>query len=170
MATRHSPEHGHQASHTSHKQVFRRITFSVTGETQDPSTYDSSKSSTDPALAPPLPDDNNERTSPEGSVGDTEDRENDSRQLPDVALTGKSHSVCEQLHHAAPRWLPTRTASPTGLEGRGQGLSRKMSLSSYSTISAVDLREPCGDPPSLTHIGGCRTTSCTTLPRREAHL
>uniref|UniRef100_A0A8D1H0A6 Uncharacterized protein n=1 Tax=Sus scrofa TaxID=9823 RepID=A0A8D1H0A6_PIG len=71
---------------------FRRVTFSVVSQPQDPhqgslqSCYDSgleesetpsSKSSSGPRLgALPLPEDNYERTTPDGSVGEAEHMEN----------------------------------------------------------------------------------------------
>ncbi|GAA6079918.1 protocadherin-7-like, partial [Tachysurus ichikawai] len=71
---------------------FRRVTFSVVSQPQDPhqgslqSCYDSgldesetpsSKSSTGPRLgALPLPEDAYERTTPDGSVGEAEHMEN----------------------------------------------------------------------------------------------
>uniref|UniRef100_A0A8I5UV61 Uncharacterized protein n=1 Tax=Pongo abelii TaxID=9601 RepID=A0A8I5UV61_PONAB len=77
---------------SSYLKPFRRVTFSVVSQPQDPhqgslqSCYDSgleesetpsSKSSSGPRLgALPLPEDNYERTTPDGSVGEAEHMEN----------------------------------------------------------------------------------------------
>ncbi|XP_025057581.1 protocadherin-7 isoform X1 [Alligator sinensis] len=108
----HCSEYSCQASGKYSKQPFRRVTFSVVSQPQDPhqgslqSCYDSgleesetpsSKSSSGPRLgALPLPEDNYERTTPDGSVGEAEHMENDSRPLPDVALTGKCTRECDE--------------------------------------------------------------------------
>ncbi|XP_053314327.1 protocadherin-7 isoform X1 [Spea bombifrons] len=108
------------------KQPFRRVTFSVVSQPQDPhqgslqSCYDSgleesetpsSKSSSGPRLgALPLPEDNYERTTPDGSVGEAEHMENDSRPLPDVALTGKCTRECDEYGHSDSCWMPVRTS------------------------------------------------------------
>ncbi|KAI1887920.1 hypothetical protein AGOR_G00195450 [Albula goreensis] len=111
----------------------------------------------------------------ERSVGDTEQSKNGNRPLPDVTLTGKSSSICEQLHHAAPCWMD-RIAPPGGLEGWGQrhahrsSAGRKVSGRSYDALSCVGMSEPCGPTPSLYGMGGYRTTSCHTLTRRDVHL
>ncbi|XP_025057585.1 protocadherin-7 isoform X5 [Alligator sinensis] len=88
----HCSEYSCQASGKYSKQPFRRVTFSVVSQPQDPhqgslqSCYDSgleesetpsSKSSSGPRLgALPLPEDNYERTTPDGSVGEAEHMEN----------------------------------------------------------------------------------------------
>ncbi|XP_058048696.1 protocadherin-7 isoform X5 [Ahaetulla prasina] len=88
----HCSEYSCQASSKYSKQPFRRVTFSVVSQPQDPhqgslqSCYDSgleesetpsSKSSSGPRLgALPLPEDNYERTTPDGSVGEAEHMEN----------------------------------------------------------------------------------------------
>ncbi|XP_030047126.1 protocadherin-7 isoform X3 [Microcaecilia unicolor] len=100
------------------RHPFRRVTFSVVSQPQDPhqgslqSCYDSgleesetpsSKSSSGPRLgALPLPEDNYERTTPDGSV--------DSRPLPDVALTGKCTRECDEYGHSDSCWMPVRTS------------------------------------------------------------
>ncbi|XP_006142904.1 protocadherin-7, partial [Tupaia chinensis] len=127
------------------KQPFRRVTFSVVSQPQDPhqgslqSCYDSgleesetpsSKSSSGPRLgALPLPEDNYERTTPDGSVGEAEHMENDSRPLPDVALTGKCTRECDEYGHSDSCWMPVRT-SP----------ERKKSQPKLSTFMPVDER------------------------------
>ncbi|KAM4854177.1 protocadherin-7 isoform 1-T1 [Thomomys bottae] len=124
---------------------FRRVTFSVVSQPQDPhqgslqSCYDSgleesetpsSKSSSGPRLgALPLPEDNYERTTPDGSVGEAEHMENDSRPLPDVALTGKCTRECDEYGHSDSCWMPVRT-SP----------ERKKSQPKLSTFMPVDER------------------------------
>ncbi|XP_051784212.1 protocadherin-7b isoform X5 [Erpetoichthys calabaricus] len=81
----HCSEYSCQTNNKYNKQPFRRVTFSVVSQPQDPhqgslqSCYDSgleesetpsSKSSSGPRLgALPLPEDNYERTTPDGSVG-----------------------------------------------------------------------------------------------------
>ncbi|XP_025057584.1 protocadherin-7 isoform X4 [Alligator sinensis] len=93
----HCSEYSCQASGKYSKQPFRRVTFSVVSQPQDPhqgslqSCYDSgleesetpsSKSSSGPRLgALPLPEDNYERTTPDGSVGEAEHMENGSSHL-----------------------------------------------------------------------------------------
>ncbi|XP_051030062.1 protocadherin-7 isoform X8 [Phodopus roborovskii] len=88
----HCSEYSCQTSNKYSKQPFRRVTFSVVSQPQDPhqgslqSCYDSgleesetpsSKSSSGPRLgALPLPEDNYERTTPDGSVGEAEHMEN----------------------------------------------------------------------------------------------
>ncbi|XP_069712294.1 protocadherin-7 isoform X1 [Phaenicophaeus curvirostris] len=135
----HCSEYSCQASGKYSKQPFRRVTFSVVSQPQDPhqgslqSCYDSgleesetpsSKSSSGPRLgALPLPEDNYERTTPDGSVGEAEHMENgltsykqfqtsgrDSRPLPDVALTGKCTRECDEYGHSDSCWMPVRTS------------------------------------------------------------
>ncbi|KAJ8397721.1 hypothetical protein AAFF_G00434100 [Aldrovandia affinis] len=88
----HCSEYSCQNTIKYNKQPFRRVTFSVVSQPQDPhqgslqSCYDSgleesetpsSKSSSGPRLgALPLPEDNYERTTPDGSVGEGEHMEN----------------------------------------------------------------------------------------------
>ncbi|XP_061108356.1 protocadherin-7b isoform X2 [Conger conger] len=88
----HCSEYSCQTTNKFNKQPFRRVTFSVVSQPQDPhqgslqSCYDSgleesetpsSKSSSGPRLgALPLPEDNYERTTPDGSVGEGEHMEN----------------------------------------------------------------------------------------------
>ncbi|XP_026555654.1 protocadherin-7 [Pseudonaja textilis] len=116
----------HPSKYPSEQLPFRRVTFSVVSQPQDPhqgslqSCYDSgleesetpsSKSSSGPRLgALPLPEDNYERTTPDGSVGEAEHMENDSRPLPDVALTGKCTRECDEYGHSDSCWMPVRTS------------------------------------------------------------
>nr|XP_019955860.1 PREDICTED: protocadherin-18-like [Paralichthys olivaceus] len=100
------------------KGTLRRVTFSVVSQPQDGGCYDSgledsetpsSKSSSGPRLgALPLPEEGYERTTPEGSVGEEEHLENDARQLPDVALTGKCTRECDEFGHSDTCWMPVR--------------------------------------------------------------
>ncbi|KAM7157817.1 protocadherin-7 isoform 1-T1 [Molossus nigricans] len=141
----HCSEYSCQTNNKYSKQPFRRVTFSVVSQPQDPhqgslqSCYDSgleesetpsSKSSSGPRLgALPLPEDNYERTTPDGSVGEAEHMENDSRPLPDVALTGKCTRECDEYGHSDSCWMPVRT-SP----------ERKRSQPKLSTFMPVDER------------------------------
>ncbi|XP_060221280.1 protocadherin-7 isoform X1 [Meriones unguiculatus] len=141
----HCSEYSCQTNNKYSKQPFRRVTFSVVSQPQDPhqgslqSCYDSgleesetpsSKSSSGPRLgALPLPEDNYERTTPDGSVGEAEHMENDSRPLPDVALTGKCTRECDEYGHSDSCWMPVRT-SP----------ERKKSQPKLSTFMPVDER------------------------------
>ncbi|XP_040342106.1 protocadherin-7 isoform X2 [Herpailurus yagouaroundi] len=141
----HCSEYSCQTNNKYSKQPFRRVTFSVVSQPQDPhqgslqSCYDSgleesetpsSKSSSGPRLgALPLPEDSYERTTPDGSVGEAEHMENDSRPLPDVALTGKCTRECDEYGHSDSCWMPVRT-SP----------ERKKSQPKLSTFMPVDER------------------------------
>ncbi|XP_044801952.1 protocadherin-7 isoform X5 [Bubalus bubalis] len=94
---------------------FRRVTFSVVSQPQDPhqgslqSCYDSgleesetpsSKSSSGPRLgALPLPEDNYERTTPDGSVGEAEHMENGAAPFQGTAGTKTMGSILEGTAH-----------------------------------------------------------------------
>ncbi|KAL4630185.1 protocadherin-7 isoform X1 [Arapaima gigas] len=126
LGSDHCSEYSCQTTSKYNKQPFRRVTFSVVSQPQDPhqgslqSCYDSgleesetpsSKSSSGPRLgALPLPEDNYERTTPDGSVGEAEHMENDSRPLPDVAMTGKCTRECDEYGHSDSCWMPVRTS------------------------------------------------------------
>ncbi|XP_054634624.1 protocadherin-7 [Dunckerocampus dactyliophorus] len=112
-------EYGCQTGNKYNKQgTLRRVTFSVVSQAQDAGCYDSgledsetpsSKSSSGPRLGVlPLPEEGYERTTPEGSVGEEEHVENDARQLPDVALTGKCTRECDEFGHSDTCWMPVR--------------------------------------------------------------
>ncbi|KAM9792977.1 protocadherin-7 [Neosynchiropus ocellatus] len=112
-------EYGCQTGNKYNKQgTLRRVTFSVVSQPQDVGCYDSgledsetpsSKSSSGPRLgALSLPEEGYERTTPEGSVGEEEHVENDARQLPDVALTGKCTRDCDEFGHSDTCWMPIR--------------------------------------------------------------
>lgn len=114
-------EYGCQTGNKYSKQgTLRRVTFSVVSQAQDGGCYDSgledsetpsSKSSSGPRLgALPLPEEGYERTTPEGSVGEEEHVENDARQLPDVALTGKCTRECDEFGHSDTCWMPVRSS------------------------------------------------------------
>ncbi|XP_069487939.1 protocadherin-7 isoform X5 [Ambystoma mexicanum] len=128
----HCSEYSCQTNNKYSKQPFRRVTFSVVSQPQDPhqgslqSCYDSgleesetpsSKSSSGPRLgALPLPEDNYERTTPDGSVDTdfypdrTEPSTQDARPLPDVALTGKCTRDCGEYGHSDSCWMPVHTS------------------------------------------------------------
>ncbi|XP_063042701.1 protocadherin-7b isoform X2 [Engraulis encrasicolus] len=124
LGSDHCSEYSTQTINKYNKQPFRRVTFSVVSQPQDPhnhqgslqSCYDSgldesetpsSKSSSGPPGGPrlgalPLPEDSYERTTPDGSV--------DSRPLPDVAMTGKCTRECDEYGHSDACWMPVRTS------------------------------------------------------------
>ncbi|XP_053108984.1 protocadherin-7 isoform X4 [Hemicordylus capensis] len=189
---------------------FRRVTFSVVSQPQDPhqgslqSCYDSgleesetpsSKSSSGPRLgALPLPEDNYERTTPDGSV--------DSRPLPDVALTGKCTRECDEYGHSDSCWMPVRTSPerkqknqpklstfmPVDERGsqeklangeaslmgdRNRNLLNKKLTSSYETFSAASFSKSEEANPEdipLTQTGEYKPSPVNTLTRREVYL
>ncbi|XP_019132351.1 protocadherin-7b isoform X1 [Larimichthys crocea] len=127
LGSDHCSDYSSQTINKYNKQPFRRVTFSVVSQPQDPhqqgslqSCYDSgldesetpsSKSSSGPRLgALPLPEDSYERTTPDGSVGEAEHMENDARPLPDVAMTGKCTRECDEYGHSDSCWMPVRTS------------------------------------------------------------
>ncbi|XP_033015792.1 protocadherin-7 isoform X2 [Lacerta agilis] len=206
----HCSEYSCQASSKYSKQPFRRVTFSVVSQPQDPhqgslqSCYDSgleesetpsSKSSSGPRLgALPLPEDNYERTTPDGSV--------DSRPLPDVALTGKCTRECDEYGHSDSCWMPVRTSPerkqksqpklstfmPVDERGsqeklangeaslmgdRNRNLLNKKLTSSYETFSAASFSKSEEANPEdipLTHTGEYKPSPVNTLTRREVYL
>ncbi|XP_058694405.1 protocadherin-7 isoform X4 [Poecile atricapillus] len=206
----HCSEYSCQASSKYSKQPFRRVTFSVVSQPQDPhqgslqSCYDSgleesetpsSKSSSGPRLgALPLPEDNYERTTPDGSV--------DSRPLPDVALTGKCTRECDEYGHSDSCWMPVRTSPerkqksqpklstfmPVDERGsqeklangeaslmgdRNRNLLNKKLTSSYETFSAASFsKNEEGNPEDipLTQTGEYKPSPVNTLTRREVYL
>ncbi|XP_059577605.1 protocadherin-7 isoform X2 [Alligator mississippiensis] len=206
----HCSEYSCQASGKYSKQPFRRVTFSVVSQPQDPhqgslqSCYDSgleesetpsSKSSSGPRLgALPLPEDNYERTTPDGSV--------DSRPLPDVALTGKCTRECDEYGHSDSCWMPVRTSPerkqksqpklstfmPVDERGsqeklangeaslmgdRNRNLLNKKLTSSYETFSAASFsknEEANPEDIPLTQTGEYKPSPVNTLTRREVYL
>ncbi|XP_005737959.1 protocadherin-1 [Maylandia zebra] len=111
-----------QPKYNNKQHPHRRVTFSTTNPVQDlqdasqHSYYDSgleesetpsSKSSSGPRIGPlTLPEDHYERTTPDGSIGETEHPENDIRSLPDVAMTGNCTTECSELGHSDACWMP----------------------------------------------------------------
>ncbi|KAM6440222.1 protocadherin-7 isoform 2-T3 [Liasis olivaceus] len=206
----HCSEYSCQASSKYSKQPFRRVTFSVVSQPQDPhqgslqSCYDSgleesetpsSKSSSGPRLgALPLPEDNYERTTPDGSV--------DSRPLPDVALTGKCTRECDEYGHSDSCWMPVRTSPerkqksqpklstfmPVDERGsqeklangeaslmgdRNRNLLNKKLTSSYETFNAASFSKSEETNPEdipLTQTGEYKPSPINTLTRREVYL
>ncbi|KAL7875911.1 hypothetical protein AOLI_G00108740, partial [Acnodon oligacanthus] len=160
----HCSEYSSQTINKYNKQPFRRVTFSVVSQPQDPhqgslqSCYDSgldesetpsSKSSTGPRLgALPLPEDAYERTTPDGSVGEAEHMENDSRPLPDVAMTGKCTRECDEYGHSDACWMPVRT-SP---ERRPKATPPK--LSTFMTSPGGSVAEQPGSQETLAVANG----------------
>ncbi|XP_054994542.1 protocadherin-7 isoform X2 [Sorex araneus] len=205
----HCSEYSCQTNNKYSKQPFRRVTFSVVSQPQDPhqgslqSCYDSgleesetpsSKSSSGPRLgALPLPEDNYERTTPDGSV--------DSRPLPDVALTGKCTRECDEYGHSDSCWMPVRTSPerkksqpklstfmPVDERGsqeklangeaaimgdRNRNLLNKKLTSSYETFSAASFSKSEEANPEdipLTKTGEYKPSPVNTLTRREVYL
>ncbi|XP_074252080.1 protocadherin-7 isoform X2 [Saimiri boliviensis] len=205
----HCSEYSCQTNNKYSKQPFRRVTFSVVSQPQDPhqgslqSCYDSgleesetpsSKSSSGPRLgALPLPEDNYERTTPDGSV--------DSRPLPDVALTGKCTRECDEYGHSDSCWMPVRTSPerkksqpklstfmPVDERGsqeklangeaaimgdRNRNLLNKKLTSSYETFSAASFsknEEAHPEDIPLTKTGEYKPSPVNTLTRREVYL
>ncbi|XP_051784210.1 protocadherin-7b isoform X2 [Erpetoichthys calabaricus] len=206
----HCSEYSCQTNNKYNKQPFRRVTFSVVSQPQDPhqgslqSCYDSgleesetpsSKSSSGPRLgALPLPEDNYERTTPDGSV--------DSRPLPDVAMTGKCTRECDEYGHSDSCWMPVRTSPerrqknppklstfmPTTEQGsqeklangdpplmgdRNRNLLNKKMASSYETFSAASFGKNEDSNPEdipLTQTGDYKPSPVSTLTRREVYL
>ncbi|XP_048220469.1 protocadherin-7 isoform X2 [Perognathus longimembris pacificus] len=205
----HCSEYSCQTNNKYSKQPFRRVTFSVVSQPQDPhqgslqSCYDSgldesetpsSKSSSGPRLgALPLPEDNYERTTPDGSV--------DSRPLPDVALTGKCTRECDEYGHSDSCWMPVRTSPerkksqpklstfmPVDERGsqeklangeaaimgdRNRNLLNKKLTSSYETFSAASFsknEEASTEDIPLTKTGEYKPSPVNTLTRREVYL
>ncbi|DAA28760.1 protocadherin-7 precursor [Bos taurus] len=205
----HCSEYSCQTNNKYSKQPFRRVTFSVVSQPQDPhqgslqSCYDSgleesetpsSKSSSGPRLgALPLPEDNYERTTPDGSV--------DSRPLPDVALTGKCTRECDEYGHSDSCWMPVRTSPerkksqpklstfmPVDERGsqeklangeaaimgdRNRNLLNKKLTSSYETFSAASFsknEDANTEDIPLTKTGEYKPSPVNTLTRREVYL
>ncbi|XP_043918033.1 protocadherin-7 isoform X2 [Protopterus annectens] len=206
----HCSEYSCQTNNKYSKQPFRRVTFSVVSQPQDPhqgslqSCYDSgleesetpsSKSSSGPRLgALPLPEDNYERTTPDGSV--------DSRPLPDVAMTGKCTRECDEYGHSDSCWMPVRTSPerrqknqpklstfmPVSEQGsqeklangdaplmgdRNRNLLNKKVTSSYETFSTANFNKSEEGIPEdipLSQTGEYKPSPVSTLTRREVYL
>ncbi|CAK6952930.1 protocadherin-7b isoform X1 [Scomber scombrus] len=187
LGSDHCSEYSSQTINKYNKQPFRRVTFSVVSQPQDPhqqgslqSCYDSgldesetpsSKSSSGPRLgALPLPEDSYERTTPDGSVGEAEHMENDSRPLPDVAMTGKCTRECDEYGHSDSCWMPVRT-SPERRPSKSTTTPQQPKLSTFmsgnSSGSSSSAEQPgsqetlamaamANGEPTATHMMGDR--------------
>ncbi|XP_067117906.1 protocadherin-7b isoform X2 [Osmerus mordax] len=183
LGSDHCSEYSSQTINKYNKQPFRRVTFSVVSQPQDPhqgslqSCYDSgleesetpsSKSSSGPRLgALPLPEDSYERTTPDGSV--------DTRPLPDVAMTGKCTRECDEYGHSDSCWMPVRT-SP---ERRPKTTPQQPKLSTFMSASGSvggggsSSGEQSGNPESLAMAAmanGVDPSSARVLGDRNRNL
>ncbi|XP_077598277.1 protocadherin-7b isoform X2 [Stigmatopora nigra] len=163
LGSDHCSDYSSQTINKYNKQPFRRVTFSVVSQPQDPhqqgslqSCYDSgldesetpsSKSSSGPRLgALPLPEDSYERTTPDGSV--------DSRPLPDVAMTGKCTRECDEYGHSDSCWMPVRTSperrpSKSTTTPQQPKLSTFMSGNNSSSSSSSSSQDQPGSQETL---------------------
>ncbi|XP_045569430.1 protocadherin-9-like, partial [Salmo salar] len=124
--------------------TLRRVTFSVVPGPQDGGCYDSaaedsetpsSKGSSGPRVgALSLPEEGYERTTPEGSVGEEEHVENDARQLPDVALTGKCTRECDEFGHSDTCWMPAAVRPSPRQHQRQRHVSEPPRLSTFASL------------------------------------
>ncbi|XP_072664260.1 protocadherin-7 isoform X6 [Canis lupus baileyi] len=165
----------------SHFKPFRRVTFSVVSQPQDPhqgslqSCYDS-------------------------GLEESETPSN-SRPLPDVALTGKCTRECDEYGHSDSCWMPVRTSPerkksqpklstfmPVDERGsqeklangeaaimgdRNRNLLNKKLTSSYETFSAASFsknEEANPEDIPLTKTGEYKPSPVNTLTRREVYL
>ncbi|XP_025893353.1 protocadherin-7 isoform X2 [Nothoprocta perdicaria] len=178
----HCSEYSCQAGSKYSKQPFRRVTFSVVSQPQDPhqgslqSCYDS-------------------------GLEESETPSN-SRPLPDVALTGKCTRECDEYGHSDSCWMPVRTSPerkqksqpklstfmPVDERGsqeklangeaslmgdRNRNLLNKKLTSSYETFSAASFsKNEEGNPEDipLTQTGDYKPSPVNTLTRREVYL
>ncbi|XP_034267190.1 protocadherin-7 isoform X6 [Pantherophis guttatus] len=178
----HCSEYSCQASSKYSKQPFRRVTFSVVSQPQDPhqgslqSCYDS-------------------------GLEESETPSN-SRPLPDVALTGKCTRECDEYGHSDSCWMPVRTSperkpknqpklstfmpvdergSPEKLANgeaslmgdRNRNLLNKKLTSSYETFSAASFSKSEETNPEdipLAQTGEYKPSTINTLTRREVYL
>ncbi|XP_059577606.1 protocadherin-7 isoform X3 [Alligator mississippiensis] len=178
----HCSEYSCQASGKYSKQPFRRVTFSVVSQPQDPhqgslqSCYDS-------------------------GLEESETPSN-SRPLPDVALTGKCTRECDEYGHSDSCWMPVRTSPerkqksqpklstfmPVDERGsqeklangeaslmgdRNRNLLNKKLTSSYETFSAASFsknEEANPEDIPLTQTGEYKPSPVNTLTRREVYL
>ncbi|XP_072190600.1 protocadherin-7 isoform X6 [Excalfactoria chinensis] len=178
----HCSEYSCQAGSKYSKQPFRRVTFSVVSQPQDPhqgslqSCYDS-------------------------GLEESETPSN-SRPLPDVALTGKCTRECDEYGHSDSCWMPVRTSPerkqksqpklstfmPVDERGsqeklangeaslmgdRNRNLLNKKLTSSYETFSAASFsKKEDGNPEDipLTQTGEYKPSPVNTLTRREVYL
>ncbi|XP_077157739.1 protocadherin-7 isoform X3 [Paroedura picta] len=178
----HCSEYSCQAGSKYSKQPFRRVTFSVVSQPQDPhqgslqSCYDS-------------------------GLEESETPSN-SRPLPDVALTGKCTRECDEYGHSDSCWMPVRTSPerkpknqpklstfmPVDERGsqeklangeasimgdRNRNLLNKKLTSSYETFSAASFsknEEANPEDIPLTQTGEYKPSPVNTLTRREVYL
>ncbi|XP_045852275.1 protocadherin-7 isoform X3 [Meles meles] len=186
----HCSEYSCQTNNKYSKQPFRRVTFSVVSQPQDPhqgslqSCYDSGlEESETPSSAAPF----------QGAT--------DSRPLPDVALTGKCTRECDEYGHSDSCWMPVRTSPerkksqpklstfmPVDERGsqeklangeaaimgdRNRNLLNKKLTSSYETFSAASFSKNDEANPEdipLTKTGEYKPSPVNTLTRREVYL
>ncbi|XP_059238121.1 protocadherin-7 isoform X3 [Mustela nigripes] len=186
----HCSEYSCQTNNKYSKQPFRRVTFSVVSQPQDPhqgslqSCYDSGlEESETPSSAAPF----------QGAT--------DSRPLPDVALTGKCTRECDEYGHSDSCWMPVRTSPerkksqpklstfmPVDERGsqeklangeaaimgdRNRNLLNKKLTSSYETFSAASFsknEEANPEDIPLTKTGEYKPSPVNTLTRREVYL
>ncbi|XP_072664261.1 protocadherin-7 isoform X7 [Canis lupus baileyi] len=186
----HCSEYSCQTNNKYSKQPFRRVTFSVVSQPQDPhqgslqSCYDSGlEESETPSSAAPF----------QGT--------SDSRPLPDVALTGKCTRECDEYGHSDSCWMPVRTSPerkksqpklstfmPVDERGsqeklangeaaimgdRNRNLLNKKLTSSYETFSAASFsknEEANPEDIPLTKTGEYKPSPVNTLTRREVYL
>ncbi|XP_051784211.1 protocadherin-7b isoform X3 [Erpetoichthys calabaricus] len=178
----HCSEYSCQTNNKYNKQPFRRVTFSVVSQPQDPhqgslqSCYDS-------------------------GLEESETPSN-SRPLPDVAMTGKCTRECDEYGHSDSCWMPVRTSPerrqknppklstfmPTTEQGsqeklangdpplmgdRNRNLLNKKMASSYETFSAASFGKNEDSNPEdipLTQTGDYKPSPVSTLTRREVYL
>ncbi|XP_037593949.1 protocadherin-7 isoform X3 [Cebus imitator] len=186
----HCSEYSCQTNNKYSKQPFRRVTFSVVSQPQDPhqgslqSCYDSGlEESETPSSAAPF----------QGTT--------DSRPLPDVALTGKCTRECDEYGHSDSCWMPVRTSPerkksqpklstfmPVDERGsqeklangeaaimgdRNRNLLNKKLTSSYETFNAASFsknEEAHPEDIPLTKTGEYKPSPVNTLTRREVYL
>ncbi|XP_027400026.1 protocadherin-7 isoform X4 [Bos indicus x Bos taurus] len=177
----HCSEYSCQTNNKYSKQPFRRVTFSVVSQPQDPhqgslqSCYDS-------------------------GLEESETPSN-SRPLPDVALTGKCTRECDEYGHSDSCWMPVRTSPerkksqpklstfmPVDERGsqeklangeaaimgdRNRNLLNKKLTSSYETFSAASFsknEDANTEDIPLTKTGEYKPSPVNTLTRREVYL
>ncbi|XP_061685672.1 protocadherin-7 [Syngnathoides biaculeatus] len=164
-------EYGCQTGNKYNKQgTLRRVTFSVVSQAQDAGCYDSgledsetpsSKSSSGPRLGVlPLPEEGYERTTPEGSVGEEEHVENDARQLPDVALTGKCTRECDEFGHSDTCWMPVRP-SPRQRQRHGSDPPRLSTFAPGDDNNNLRRNEHASDSESAGSTGSSEPGAVT---------
>ncbi|XP_034267189.1 protocadherin-7 isoform X5 [Pantherophis guttatus] len=110
----HCSEYSCQASSKYSKQPFRRVTFSVVSQPQDPhqgslqSCYDSGLEESETPSREEVAFNGVALSAPRGisRLGVCQD----SRPLPDVALTGKCTRECDEYGHSDSCWMPVRTS------------------------------------------------------------